>query len=219
MGILGLGSTLCGLLALTLVGCTPSHLASKDHRYVYDGGVVEVFEDYGDCYLTIDGRITKSLEPTMNEALNNLNRRECLEKIVIISSHGGDLDVAMHLGRELRQAKVTTDIHQYCDSACAFVYVGGFRRLAHFRSNISPNSKLGIHQPASDLLLRKCISLDGQDPAAITKINNYLAYMLPKSAANYFFATMIAQSCKGLDYIDSKTMLKVGIATDSPDLH
>lgn len=206
-------------LVLTLFACASSALDTSDQRYLYDGGAVEVFEDHGDCYLTIDGRITKPLEPTMNQALSNLNRRECVEKIVIVSSHGGDLDVAMHIGRELRSAKVTTDIHQYCDSACAFIYVGGTRRLAHFKSNIAPNSKLGIHQSASELLLGKCIAMDGQDPATITKIRNYLFTMLTKSAANYFFEAMINQSCKSMDYVGSKIMLDTGIATDGVDFH
>jgi hypothetical protein len=76
---------------------------------------------------------------------------------------------------------------------------------------------LGV--PASELLLGKCIALDGQDPATITKIKNYLFTMLPKGAANYFFEAMINQSCKNMDYVGSKIMLDTGIATDGVNSH
>ena len=219
MRLSGAGLAFLFLMPLILGACATPSLDTADQIYKYDGGVVEVFDDHGDCYLTIEGRITKPLESVMNLALSNFNRRECVEKIVLINSHGGDLETAMHIGGELRAAKVTTDMHQYCDSACAFIYIGGIRRLAHFKSNIASDSRLGIHQPASELLLGKCISMDGADPRSITKVKNYLATMLGKSAANYFFEAMISESCKSMGYIGPKRMLETGIATDGVDFH
>lgn len=201
-----------------LLSCANSGDIYSDQEYPYSGGKVTVLDDYGDCYLSIKGSITASLEPVMNQALRSLEGRECVETIVIVNSKGGDLATAMHIGEELRNANVTTDIHQYCDSACSFIYVGGARRLAHLSSNITKKTKLGVHQPSSPLFFGRCVSHEN-DPLAVRKIQNYLALMLPKETAAYFYQAMFGESCKSMGHIDAEVLLETGIATDGLDHH
>lgn len=201
-----------------LLSCASTEDGLGDQLYRYPGGGITVIDDYGDCYLSLRGKITPELEPVMNRALQNLASRECVETIVIISSLGGDLATAMHIGRELRSAGVSTDIHQYCDSACSFIYIGGTRRLAHLDSNIQRKSKLGVHQPSSDLFFGRCIS-ESDDPMTVGQIKNYLATMLPEETAQYFYKAMFSESCKTMGYLNAETMLKMGIATDGVDHH
>lgn len=209
-------------VAAALLGCTLTCASAEDSLadqiYRYPGGSITVIDDYGDCYLSLRGKITPELEPVMNRALQNLASRECVETIVIISSLGGDLATAMHIGHELRSAGVSTDIHQHCDSACSFIYIGGARRLVHLDSNIHRKSKLGVHQPSSDLFFGRCIS-ESDDPFTIRQIKNYLATMLPTEAAQYFYKAIFSESCKTIGYLNAETMLKMGIATDGVDHH
>lgn len=58
--------------------------------------------------------------------------------IVLLDSPGGDGDAAMAIGRLLRQNNAHVFVTQRCDSACAFILMGGVVRAA------SPGS-LGVH--------------------------------------------------------------------------
>lgn len=214
----GLKRIAAGLLLSSLLSCAGTDDGLADQLYRYPGGSITVIDDYGDCYLSLRGKITPALEPVMNRALRNLASRECVETIVIINSLGGDLATAMHIGHEFRSAGVSTDIHQYCDSACSFLYIGGVRRLAHLDSNINRKSKLGLHQPSSDLFFGRCLS-ESNDPMTIRQIKNYVATMLPAETAEYFYKAMFRESCKTMGYLNAETMLKMGIATDGVDHH
>lgn len=206
-------------ILLFLSGCASTENTSIDRAYRYDGGEIAVIDDYGDCYLSIDGRITQSLESAMNQALSNLNQRECVEKIVLITSSGGDLDVAIHLGKELRSAKLTTQVHGVCESACTFVFIGGVRRIVQIDSASSNASRFGVHQPASETFFRKCISSAEIDPLAVQKIRSYLALMLPKDTARVMLESMFKAKCTNMDYLNVKQLLKSGIATEGGIWH
>lgn len=216
--LIGLKLGVVAALLGGMLSCATGEDGLADQLYRYPGGSITVIDDYGDCYLSLRGKIAPELEPVMNRALQNLTSRECVETIVIIRSLGGDLATAMHIGRELRSAGVSTDIHQYCDSACSFLYIGGARRLAHLDSNINRKSRLGMHQPSSDLFFGRCIS-ESNDPMTVGQIKNYLATMLPTEAAQYFYKAMFSESCKTIGYLNAETMLKMGIATDGVDHH
>jgi len=207
------------LISLLLQACVSDPKQLGDQVYLYEGGNVSLFDDHGDCYLSIDGPINKSLEMAFNNALDQIEKMECVEKIALISSHGGDLNVALHIGREIRAHRLSTDIHQFCESACAFLYVGGVRRLVHQNSNISKDSQLGVHQPASELLFRQCIRSKDKDPLLVQKISQYLAQMLPKNAAQELSRAMFDTPCDRISYMDANTLLRSGIATEKVDLH
>lgn len=200
-------------------GCGSIEDTSTDRIYKYDGGEVVVLDDYGDCYLSIEGVITKSLEPVVNQALRNLGQRQCVEKIVLITSGGGDLDAAIHIGREIREAKLTTQVHGTCESACAFVFIGGVRRIVQVDSTSSKSSRLGIHQPASKMLFYQCLNSTQIDPLTIQKIRSYLAFMLPKDSAKTLYEKMFNIPCTKMGYLDANQLLKSGIATEGGVWH
>lgn len=202
-----------------IASCANVENISSDRIYKYDGGEIVVLDDYGDCYLSIDGAITKSLEPAINQALRNLEQRECVEKIVLITSKGGDLDTAIHIGKELREAKLTTQIHGTCESACAFIFIGGTRRIVQINSVSSKASRLGIHQPASEMLFHQCINSTRIDPLTIQKIRSYLALMLPKDSAKTLFEEMFNVPCTKMGYLEVDQLLKSGIATEGGIWH
>lgn len=202
-----------------ITGCANIENISADRIYKYDGGEVVVLDDYGDCYLSIEGVITKSLEPTINQALRNLEQRQCVEKVVLITSTGGDLDTAIHIGKELREAKLATQVHGTCESACAFIFIGGTRRIVQVNSLSSKASKLGIHQPASEMLFHQCINSTQINPLTIQKIRSYLALMLPKDSAKTLFEEMFNVPCTKMGYLDASQLLNSGIATEGGIWH
>ena len=207
------------LLSLALQSCALQPKQLGDQVYPFTGGQVSVVDDYGDCFISIDGPVNKSLEKAFNQAVVQVRQMVCVEKIVMISSHGGDLDMALHIGREIRANEFTTDIHGFCESSCVFIYAGGVRRLAHQNSRISADSRLGVHQPASELLFRQCIQDKDKDPLTIQKITQYLAQMLPKEAANKLSQAMFETPCNQITYLDANTLLRSGIATEKVDFH
>jgi hypothetical protein len=125
----------------------------------------------------------------------------------------------MRIGKEIRSGKYATDMHGYCESACAFIYIGGVRRFAHQNSRIVDNSKLGVHQPASELLFQQCISNDAKNGPITQSIRQYLALMLPSIAASTLSREMFETSCKRITYIDAGTLLRSGVATEVVDFH
>jgi hypothetical protein len=206
-------------LSLVLQACATQSKLLGDQVYPFEGGKVSVVDDFGDCFISIDGPVNKSLEKAFNKALEQVSEMECVEKIVMISSHGGDLDISLHIGREIRVQEFSTDIHGFCESACAFIYAGGIRRFVHQNSLISADSKLGVHQPASELFFRQCIRGKEKDPLTMQKISQYLAQMLPKEAAIKLTQAMFDTPCNQIAYIDANTLLRSGIATEKVDFH
>jgi hypothetical protein len=207
------------ICSVSILACTAVTSRQKDPVFAYEGGRVSVVDDYGDCFISIDGPINASLEKAFNKARAFVEEQVCIEKIVLITSHGGDLELAMHIGKEIRSGEYSTDIHQYCESACAFIYMGGIRRFAHLNSRIIDNSKLGVHQPASQLLFQKCINNDPKNGPITQSIRQYLALMLPPLAASTISNEIFDTSCKRISYLDAKTLLRSGIATESVDFH
>ena len=207
------------IISATILACTVIPVDQKDPIYLYEGGQVSVIDDYGDCFISIDGAINLSLEKAFAKAKNFVNQQDCVEKIVLITSHGGDVEAAMRIGKEIRSGDYGTDIHQYCESACAFVFIGGVRRFAHQNSRITENSKLGVHQPASQLLFQQCIGNDPKNGPVAQAIRQYLALMLPPLGASTLTQEMFETSCRRVAYIDAKTLLNTGIATESVDFH
>jgi hypothetical protein len=207
------------VICIALQSCAIQTKVVGDAVYSFEGGKVSVVDDYGDCFISIDGPINKSLEKAFDQAINHVQSMECVEKIILITSHGGDLDSALHIGREIRHQQFSTDIHEYCESSCAFLYIAGIRRFAHQGSRISADSSLGVHQPASSLLFRQCIQDGTQFPIQVQKISQYLAQMLQMGARQTLSHAIYKTSCNQISYIDANALLRSGIATEKVDFH
>lgn len=206
-------------ICIALQACASKTEMARDAIYPYEGGKISVVDDYGDCFISIDGPINKSLEKVFHQAIIHLQSMECVEKITLITSHGGDLDVALHIGKEIRFHQLSTDIHDYCESSCAFLYVAGVRRFAHQNSRISTNSQLGVHQPSSGLLFHQCIQNRDKYPITVQKISQYLAQMLPPEARKTLSQAIFETPCRQIAYLDADQLLRSGIATEKVDFH
>jgi hypothetical protein len=207
------------IISLSLFACTTSSQKVIEPVFDYDGGRVSVVNDYGDCFISIEGIVNSGLEKPFSDAKKAIELQVCVEKIVVIKSNGGDLEVAMRIGKSIRLGKYATDMHSYCESACVFMYIGGVRRFAHQNSRIAENSRLGVHQPASELLFKQCIGNEPKNGPITQLIRQYLALMLPPIGASKLSNEMFETSCKRISYIDAKTLISSGIATEVVDFH
>lgn len=64
------------------------------------------------------------------------------QPVVELSSRGGDVDVSMAMGRDIRRHNGVT-YHRHCASSCVFAFLGGVQRF----DEKGGDSKLIIHRP------------------------------------------------------------------------
>ena len=208
------------IACLGILSCASSTVEDQGKTvFPYSGGQVSVIKNQSDCFLLMDGDINQALKTTFAKAKKSLKRQSCLEKMVMIKSHGGDLQVAMDLGKQIRSEKWNSDMHGYCESACALVYIGGVKRFAHLNSQIVENTNLGVHQPSSELLFHKCIPKTPSSGPVVQHISQYIHQMLSPGAADHLVDWLFATSCQKITYIDASTLLKTGVATTQVDFH
>lgn len=103
-----------------------------------------VYAGNGDTHRTkvirISGPISTQALTKLNLALNRFDNTDPIPAglIVLLNSPGGDGEIAMQMGRLLRQHHAHIFVTQQCDSACVFLLMGGVVRAA------SPGT-LGVH--------------------------------------------------------------------------
>ena len=202
------------IFCLTLTACTTAPNLQGKQNYPFAEGNVSVVDESGQCHMSLQGKVSVSMKKSFELALRDINQRACKEKILILTSHGGDMDVAIEVGSQIRQAQLITDMHQYCESACAFLYIAGTKRLVHPGGNRDQECRLGVHQPTNEVILCQCIDLTDGNPLVIQKIKNYFSRMLPKKSWEVLYREIFATSCKQISYLDSQFLLQNGIATD-----
>lgn len=202
------------IFSLILTACASTPTLRGNQSYPFAEGNISVLDESGQCYMSLQGKITASMNKSFNLALQDINQRPCKEKILILTSHGGDMDAAIEMGIQIRQARFITDMHEYCESACAFLYIAGTKRLVHPSSNRGQECRLGVHQPTNEVILCQCIDLTDGHPLVIQKIKNYFSRMLPKKSWEALYREIFATSCKQISYLDAQFLLQNGIATD-----
>ena len=202
------------IVSVMLLACSSSPIVQGNQRYSFSEGSISVMDESGLCYMSLQGKVTAGMQKSFKLALKDINQRVCDEKIMILTSHGGDMDVALEIGSQIRQAQFTTDMHGYCDSACAFLYIAGSKRLVHASSNQNQECKLGVHQPTNEAILCQCIDLTEGNPLVIRKIKNYFSKMLAKKSWEALYQELFTTSCKEISYLNTQFLLQNGIATD-----
>jgi len=207
------------LFCLLSLSCANQNIELSDFKASYEGGEISTIDDKGDCFISITGPINKSLVPAFDKALKNITHRDCFQRMVMVNSHGGDIEVAMHMGREIREHELNTDMHGYCESACIFIYIGGVKRYVHLNHHMSDESKFGVHQPASELLFHQCVWDPKKFPQIMTIISQYLSHMLPAQADKALKQAIFETPCDQIKYIDAQEMLNTGVATENLVFH
>ena len=92
----------------------------------------------------ISGQITKSDLQDLAQAVKIMSATKATP-FFRLNSNGGDVDVAIAIGRQLRKYSATAIVWDLggCYSSCVFIYAGAVQRLGGSKS-------IGIHRPYSN---------------------------------------------------------------------
>ncbi len=100
------------------------------------GANIELYLDQQPPVIFIDG----TLEPKDFDGF--LAKSHGLKEAVVrLKSVGGSILPAMAIGREVRKLGLSTEVMEYCNSACSLIWMAGNRRY------FPPGSRIGFHQP------------------------------------------------------------------------
>lgn len=183
--------------------------------YPFSAGHISVFEKDENCFLSLDGKIQDNVESTISKGLADMKSRQCRRKIVLLTSKGGNLAIAMRLGNLFRSEALITQVHEECDSACGLVFVGGVERLVDVETDKTLPTKFLVHQPTVPTIsgINRCLTDTAIGSARPAKIRKYLLTMLPDLAALHLYRAMMNVSCDSEKNITPTSLLDFKIAT------
>jgi cytochrome c len=195
-----------------------SHSFSAEDKlanYKFTGGEISVFEKDGHCFASIDGKFQNNIETIFSQAINDINSRQCQKKIILLTSKGGNLEIAMRMGKIIRSGNMITQVHEECDSACSLVFVGGVERLVDVETSQTLPTKFLIHQPAVPTIsgINRCVTDFVVGNPFTVRIKSYLLSMLSDLAALNLYKAMMEVSCDSEKNINPTTLLDFKIAT------
>lgn len=128
------------VLSISLIAALPVNAANiTAHKYDTD------YDDGPGAYVVISGETKPSDYQRFLQVLPEAialhgSRSNAID--VWLEGPGGDLDVALQLGRLIYDLGFTTlvDKNEECASACALIWLGGAKLYMH------PDAKIGFHQ-------------------------------------------------------------------------
>lgn len=178
-------------------------------------GKIFVNEYKGICYIIFHGVITSDTNRAFKLASDDLDKRNCDEREVIIESNGGNVSSAIEMGRTIRAKGYTTSLaiggEVICDSSCGLLFISGKRRFMGLTKGAT--DLIGFHQTSF-------LDKDGKrtcvDPSS-NRNNNLKAYvmdMLNPTAAELFIKSAMETDCNDIKRLSTKELIDVGIATN-----
>jgi len=97
---------------------------------------IEVDGEVDPPVIAIEGTVEpKDLAAFLDKA------RGLRQAVVRMRSIGGSILPAMAIGREVQKLGFSTEVREYCSSACSLIWIAGTTRY------LPPGSRVGFHQP------------------------------------------------------------------------
>ncbi|MFV0576818.1 MAG: hypothetical protein ACK5NC_15560 [Vibrio sp.] len=129
-----------------------------------------VFESQGRYVMAVNGHFGVGESVRFQRYLNQ--HREI--NYVLLQSHGGYIDEAIKIGKQIHQAKLDTAVETYCYSACFITLMSGQSRF------IYNDAYVAVHRPFFEIN-RKTV-FDQVNSITYNKLANYFALVLGDSA-------------------------------------
>ena len=199
------------LFSIGLLGCM-----TNTKRYHANSGVFQVSEYKGDCKISFTSNVAyqdyavidESMYMAFLKVVEDLDRRDCVEKIIMISSSGGSVSSAIKIGLIINQKGYSTSLQlgRGCSSACGIIFIAGKERIA-LTAKTGGNSAIGFHQ-----ISRNKVCSEPTAPE-YDSIEKYANRVLPKNVTPKFVSLMKSTSCKSMSYVSALDLEKIGIAT------
>lgn len=196
---------------------TPIFAQSAEYPFQvgYSGGVIQGIQKEDTCFVLLTGKIQNDIASAFNKALDSLRANNCSEKIVLLNSRGGNLGIAMKLGKLIRGEGITTQINGECDSACGFIFVAGVHRLVDIDGPSTIASRFKVHQPTAPTIsgINRCANNDYLNSPLVATVKAYLMSMLPDASAQYLFRMMMSAKCEDELNLEPRSLLDFRVAT------
>lgn len=204
------------LLIFFLTSCKhPTKFSYNEEYFNYIGGAITVTNSSEYCLLFIDGEINEEFVPEFNLALQNLLKRKCSKRIVLLNSNGGNVQIAMRSGEMIRSLNLNTQLFGRCESACSLIFIAGKERYV-VEGSLFSWTKMGFHQMSVKSSNEKsCLDEATMSENLKTSFKAYLYKMLPLDAANDLYKLTMETDCKKINNIfisrlvENKTITQV----------
>jgi hypothetical protein len=109
--------------AQTISASSPMQFTMRNGAIIADGAIAENSADEFRAFLKAEGLLGKPVA-----------------RVVFLRSPGGVLETGIELGRLLRQHGLSVAAFGSCDSACAYMMLGGVNRV------VTRGTRIGVHQ-------------------------------------------------------------------------
>jgi len=192
-----------------------AQMSDSSNAFSYSGGVIQLIKKEGICFISLTGKIQNDIESSFDKALSFSRSDNCTERVVLLNSRGGNLGIAMKLGKVIRSEGLSTQINGECDSACGFIFVGGVNRLVDLDSPTTIASRFKVHQPTAPTVsgINRCVNNDYLNSPLVATVKTYLLSMLPDTSAQYLLRMMMSVKCDDELNIEPRSLLDFKVAT------
>jgi len=191
------------------------YVKSEKNVNPFANGVLTVGATDGVCWIFIRGVITPDAVRAFRSASEDIDRRNCLKRQVILDSRGGNFFASIQIGRIIRAKAYTTQLAlgtDACHSACGIIFIGGAKRIVSESSFIG-SARIGLHQIAAVQPdgSKRCLS---REDGATKTLQVYAREMLMPAAADLFIEMVESTECTKIKTISPRETFDSGIATE-----
>jgi cytochrome c len=190
-------------------------ISDHPNQFNYLGGVIQVVKKDSTCFISITGKIQNDIESAFDKAFYFSRTNNCSERIVLLNSRGGNLGIAMKLGKAIRGEGLSTQINGECDSACGFIFIAGVDRLVDLDGPTTIASRFKVHQPTAPTIsgINRCANNDYLNSPLVASVKAYLLGMLPDTSAQYLLRMIMSVKCDDELNIEPRSLLDFRVAT------
>jgi ATP-dependent protease ClpP protease subunit len=198
--------SLCAVLALTFAGHAQAQAGVQHTHQAYAKGNIDLYVTTGQCVLVIDGLVDDSIIKPLNEGLKQVQRLRCPERFMVLNSAGGAPRFAYSIADFIAKHEFDTEIAGggICFSACAYVFLGGRKRV------IAERGKFGVHQHS-----REGVCALGFSEVEERRMRTIMEKSLPAPATNRLIGLILGTDCNTMNFLTREDLEGMSI-TNTP---
>jgi hypothetical protein len=197
--------------AVLLSMIVASSAFSADIRYISGQGDQRVSDHE---HVIITGEIVGGDTDKLRKALTQLtpDPSHRVNPIVILDSPGGNVPVALEMGRSLRESSAWTIVDRggSCSSSCVFLIAGGVRR------SVFSNGRIGLHRPRFDYQPFASLSKDQAREAYSSLVGACVNFMKEMGISDQVFSDMLRVPSQEIKFVSRSYAEKYGLVGDDP---
>jgi hypothetical protein len=166
-------------------------------------------------HIQVTGEIVEGDADKLRKALAQMDARAVVHEwgpIVFLDSRGGNVAVALEMGRLLREALAQTFVvpDQTCASSCVFVFAGGVQRT------VVQNGQLGLHRPRFDYEMFGEFGKDEARKAYTAAVDNCAKFLKEMGIGETVLSVMLKIPSEKIRWLRSEETEKFGLVGIDP---